>query len=151
MGKGFVAVLPIETTEIYLFPEYISNIESDHMRHSFQSVNYFKTGVAFDLFEILLEYMKSEIELSEILSIIPFNVFVPELNQETKNFIIDNYKRIQDSFGIKSLVDWSNINPSNLAKVIIALGGSRILPEEEWNDICIKICEEAKKHAKAIS
>jgi hypothetical protein len=148
--NGFVAVLPLEIMDVTSYPRSQSEIKNDKMKVSFQAINYLRTGLHKDITEIITEYTISEINISEILSIIPFNIFVPRLKREAKDFLIENYEYLQSHFKINSLFDWSEINPKDLAEKIISMDKNKILSKKEWYNVCNKICKEAEKHIKAI-
>ena len=149
-GKGFVAVLPLEITEIRSYPKTEADIESDIMKKSFQAINYLITGQDKSVDEILAEYTISNITISEILAVIPFNIFVPDIKRNAKDFIIDNYPEIQKKFKIKTLFDWAEVDSNELSKALIQYDKQHILSESEWQKIATQICVEAKKHAKAL-
>jgi len=149
-GKGFVAVLPLEITGIQSYPKIEADIESNIMKKSFQSINYLITGQDKSIDEIVTEYELSNVSLSDILAVIPFNIFVPDIKTEAKNFIIDNYLEIQKKFGIKSLFDWANVNANELSGALIQFDKKHILTETEWQEIGEQICEEARKHTNAL-
>ena len=149
-NNGFVAVLPLEITEIKSYPKTEAEIESDIMKKSFQAINYLITGQDKSVDEILAEYTMSNITISEILAVIPFNIFVPDIKRNAKDFIIDNYPLIQERFKIKTLFDWADVNPKELSGVLLAYDKEHILSETEWLKISTQICSEAKKHAKAL-
>jgi len=149
-GKGFVAVLPLEITGIQSYPKTEADIESNIMKKSFQSINYLITGQDKSIDEIVTEYELSNISLSDILAVIPFNIFVPDIKTEAKNFIIDNYPEIEKKFGIKSLFDWANVNANELSGALMQFDKKHILTETEWQKIGEQICEEAQKHTNAL-
>lgn len=149
-GKGFIAVLPIETLDICSYPETQEEIYSEKMKDSFSAINYLRTGSDKGIYEILSEYIISEMGISGILSIIPFNVFVPDLPQEGKNFLIENYEYIKEPFGIESLFDWSEVDVERLSQRIISKDKSKILSEEKWKEVCEQIRNEASKCAESV-
>ena len=149
-NNGFVAVLPLEITEIRSYPKTEAEIESDIMKKSFQAINYLITGQDKSVDEILAEYTLSNITISEILAVIPFNIFVPDIKRNARDLIIDNYPLIQEKFKIKTLFDWADVNPKELSSALLTYDKEHILSETEWQKITTQICSEAKKHAKAL-
>ncbi len=150
-SNGFVAVLPLEITGISTYPKSEKDIEKDIMRTAFQAINYLTTGLNKSIDEILMEYTLSNVSMSELLSVIPFNIFVPDLKGNAKEFIIENYNDIQKKFAIKTLFDWANVNPDDLSATLVALDTGGVLPKSEWSTISQQICTEAKKHVAAIA
>ncbi|MEM0143849.1 MAG: hypothetical protein QXL94_07915 [Candidatus Parvarchaeum sp.] len=149
-GNGFVAVLPLEITEIQSYPKTEADIESDIMKKSFKAINYLITGQDKSVDDILAEYTISNITISELLAVIPFNIFVPHMNPKAKYLIIDNYPEIQRKFQIKTLFDWAEVDTEELSSTLVQYDKDRILLEAEWQKIAIQICTEAQKHAKAL-
>jgi len=146
---GFAAILPIEPTDIYSFPE-INQIKSDKVKEAYSSVTYLKTGVGKDLTDIVIEYLKSESRIIEILSILPFNIFVPDIDNKVKIFIIKNYDELKSYFKINNLFDWADVKSEDLSKKMISLENSDITTKENWEKICDEIVTEAKKYSTAI-
>lgn len=147
--KGFAAVIPIEATEIFSFPK-VSGITSEYVKQALSNVNYLKTGVSKDMNEIIIEYFKSESKIIEVLSIIPFNVFVPDMESNGKVFLIDNYNTIKKHFKVESLFDWADVKHEELSDKLIELDEGKTLSKKRWKEICKSIITEAKKHSVAI-
>jgi len=149
-NNGFVAIIPIEGTDIISYPKNKDSLSSDNLKKGFEAIYHIKTGIPQDTLEIIVDTIKSEMSLPEILSVIPFNIFVPELDENARIFLIKRYRKIQNYFKIKTLFDWCDVKPTDLAKKIISLPDSNILKEEEWEKIAEKICLEAQKHTEAV-
>lgn len=147
---GFAAIIPFETSEMYLYPNNKSQIENINSRKAYEAIDYFKTGNSDQVLNEAVLAKLSEIGINEILSIIPFNIFIPRVKNDMKLFIIDKYELFQSAFQIQSLFDWANINPQDLFNKFIELGCLEINSnEKDWIRIAKRIILEAKKHQEA--
>lgn len=155
INDGFIAIIPLEGTELYSYPEKADDIKYSYMKEGFESITAYKTGVSINMSELYIESMQDEINIDEILSTIPFNIFVPKISPYIRNFIIENYDDIKKKFGIKRLADWSSINERDLKNFLIQLdiarGKKRLYKDENWEKLSYQIIEQSKKHQKAIS
>lgn len=149
--EGFVAVMPLEMTELASYPSvdeavYISN---DLIKSSFESINYLQTGFPWSAIDVVIESLKSEIDILELLSIIPFNIFVPDLKEEAKDCIIGHYERIQEKFDVKTLFDWADVNPESLRKELQSLPCGSIITKDEWIKVAKGIVYGAEKSSES--
>lgn len=155
LNDGFIAIIPIEGTELYSIPENVDDIEKSHLRDGFEAISAYKTGISINMTELYMESFKDEINIDEILSNIPFNIFVPGLSEKIKNFIIANYEQLKVKFNISRLADWAGINHQDLTKFFIELdeniGKKRLYKDENWSEVSSKILEQASKHQKAMN
>lgn len=141
-----------------------AEFSSKYMRDCHAIVDYLGSGYINDVvfWNIITE---SKIRIEELLSIIPFNIFVPDLISSERNLLIRNYKTLKTKFNIKKLTDWKNINTKELQDAIISLGmptytdlesrdlfgihDSSKIPENKFHnrmqDIAIQIVKNAKK------
>ncbi len=154
-GKGFILIIPIEGTEIISFPENVDDIKSKYIRGAYEAITAIKTGQSIDVTNLYIERLTQEMNLDNILSIIPFNIFVPDLYGRAKNFIIDNYDEIRQQFNVERLSDWATINSQELAEHIInfdkATGNRRVYSDDNWQETSDEIIAQAKIHDRAIN
>lgn len=144
--EGFVAVMPLEMTEVASYPSSDEAAhQSDLVRSSFESLNYLQTGFPWSAMDIVIESLKSDIGISELLSIIPFNVFVPDLAEEAKDCIIEYYEEIQEKFDVKTLFDWADVNYQSLGRELHSLPCGGVLKEVEWLEAAEKIVSYADR------
>ena len=148
---GFAAVFSIEITEAATYPKVDNEIASDFMRKSFSAVNYLATGQIKGIYELLSEFAVSSVSIAEILAVIPFNIFVPDLSDDARNFIIDQYSDIQSKFHIESLLDWAEVMPKELALELTNRDSTKYISDNEWVKVASKICAEARKHVDALN
>lgn len=156
INKGFFAIIPIEGTELYTIPENIDSIEKDYLKEGFESIAAYKTGVSINITELYMESLKDEINVDEILSNIPFNIFVPDIPESRKNFLISNYENIKNRFNINRLADWANINENDLRNYLIELDinrnkKTRLYKDDNWEMVAKSIVEQAVKHRNAVN
>ncbi|GEM_PF-5172351 len=153
-GNGFISILPIEGTEIYSYPTKVDNIESENVREGFETITAYKTGMSFNLVEFYIDNLQEEIKVDELLSVIPFNVFVPNIGKKPKNLIIDHYDRLKKEFGIDTLSDWGDVNGKDLKHALVDIdkgrNSDRIFEDDRWDEIATKIITSSKKHQSAI-
>lgn len=155
INDGFIAIIPIEGTELYSIPENSDDIKKNHLKEGFEAVAAYKTGVAIDMTELYMESLKDEINVDEVLSNIPINIFVPNLSDSRKNFIINNYDNLKGKFNVQRLLDWANINANDLKDYLIELDSNRhkqrLYKDENWGEVAVKIIEQAVKHRDAMN
>lgn len=154
LNDGFIAIIPIEGTELYSIPENADNIRYSYMKEGFESITAYKTGVSIDLTELFIESLQNEINIDEILSIIPFNIFVPGISNNIRNFIINNYDELKTHFNITRLGDWATINKDDLRDFLINIDTNRekrrLYIDENWDSLAAKIIDQSIKHQRAI-
>jgi hypothetical protein len=147
---GFAAIIPFETSQMAFYPSSINDLTSEYMKESYGILKFFETGSSTEILNEAIITKLSEIGLSEILSIIPFNIFIPNEPERIKLFIIESYEKIQNHFNIQTLFDWANIDPQDLTMKFIEYGCLSIDPQEKkWAGIAQKIVKEATKHQQA--
>jgi hypothetical protein len=155
INDGFIAIIPIEGTELYSIPENSDDITKSHLKDGFESVTAYKTGVSFDMTELYLETMQDDINVDEVLANIPFNIFVPNLSEKIKNFLISKYEELKSKFNITRLSDWANINIDDLKVFLVELDikrdKQRLHTDEKWEKVAKKIIEQAIKHRDALN
>ncbi|MBW1613517.1 MAG: hypothetical protein JRJ57_05970 [Deltaproteobacteria bacterium] len=155
INEGFIAVLPIEGTQLFTIPENADDIEKSHLKEGFESVAAYKTGISIDMTELYMESMKDEINVDEVLSNIPINIFVPNLSESRKNFLISNYDSLKNKFNISRLSDWANINSDDLKNFLVELdinrGKKRLYKDDNWKDVAECIVAQAVLHRDAMN
>lgn len=147
---AFAAVMPLEITDFKMYPSRGEASETELVSGSLDSLEYLITGSSEDLNTVITEVLMNEIEISDILSIIPFNVFVPELSRREKEIIINNYDHLKSKFGINSLFDWADIDAAELATELSEVDRDNINTFEDWSSIANDITEQAMSHTEAV-
>lgn len=155
LNNGFIAIIPIEGTELYSIPDKADEISKDYLKEGFESIAAYKTGVSLNMTELYIESMKDEINVDEILSNIPFNIFVPGITESRKNFLISHYEDLKNKFNITRLSDWANINNVDLKDYLIELdvnrGKQRLYKDENWEITANTIIHQAVRHRDAVN
>jgi hypothetical protein len=155
LNDGFIAIIPIEGTEMYSIPEKSDDISKSHLKEGFESIAAYKTGLSLDLTELYIEAMKDEINVDEVLANIPFNIFVPGIPEKIKNFLIANYDNLKSKFNINRLSDWADINADDLQIYLVELDEERdkkrLHTDDNWGSVANKIVSRAIKHRDAMN
>ena len=154
-SKGFISIIPLEGTEIFTYPESSKEIKDEKIRAGYSSISSIKTGLPLNLADVVMSNLDTEVNMNEILSIIPFNIFIPNESERRKRFIIDHYEEIKSNFNVKTLSDWSEISPNKLKRYLIKLDETtkkrnRVAKNEAWGAIANKVVTQAKKHSQAL-
>ncbi len=156
IGEGHISIIPIEGKEIISFPDKIEKITNENVRKSYNVLKSIKTGNTFNLTNLILDNLEfnEEKDIKDLLSIIPFNIFLPNLEENIKNFIISNYEEIKEEFKIKELIDWANIKDyKKLGNKFIMLDEEkkkRLCQNSKWMDISKEILKKSKNYKDAI-
>lgn len=139
----FIAILSLETEEVVTegSPAYREEIKG--------ALDYLKGDSDALTYEIISQRVRKEVEISEILSSIPFNILVPDMKEDEKDVIINNYKSLKSFFAIEDLFDWAERNPKEIADKINELDNNNTASKERWGEITKQIVEEAEKCDRA--
>ena len=119
MGEVLVQILPVDGTGVvnYNFPANQS-FQNDNLKSAYKLSSYFKGGTKYSDADIWNIMVKSEMSITDILALIPFNILVPGIFPSEKDFIIKNYPTIQKQMEVKTLTDWAGKTPKHLKKVL---------------------------------
>jgi L-rhamnose mutarotase len=90
----------------------------------------------------------SEVEISELLATLPFNVIDPDIREEEKEVIIDNYEILKQEFGVRELFDWSDVDPDQLGNKLAELDESG--NSKRWQDVAEQIVEKTSEYDTAM-
>lgn len=142
---SFIAVMPLELAELEIYPE-IDELDG-FISGKFAALNFLKTGASEDLSEILTQRLTSEIEVSELLATLPFNVLVPELKEREKEIIIDNYDELKEEFGVTELFDWEDVDSNKLGRRLASFDPNESV--EHWAEIADEIVDRAQLYSEA--
>lgn len=114
-----VQILPVDGTGVvnYNFPANQS-FQNDNLKSAYKLSSYFKGGTKYSDADIWNIMVKSEMSITDILALIPFNILVPGIFPSEKDFIIKNYPTIQKQMEVKTLTDWAGKTPKHLKKVL---------------------------------
>ena len=155
--KGFLGIQRIGEEGFVRYPKEPLSHWSDKTKKGFESLpEHKKTGKKS-------ASIADETKLvEEILSILPLNIFIPNVKQRHKNFIESGNASLRRTFGVQKLSDWANVQMSDLAQALIELDekqkaetndgkGSRIARDDKvWEELAENIVEQAKIHRDAL-
>lgn len=139
---GFISAMPLELSELEIFPDHV-DFES-YLEGTYDTLTFLKTGSGQDLSEIVSDTVMSEIEISELLATLPFNVIDPEIREDEKEVIIEDYEILKQEFGVRELFDWSDVDPEQLGDRLAELdeeGNSK-----RWQDVAEQIVEKTSEY-----
>jgi hypothetical protein len=142
---GFIAAMPLELSELEIFPEHVE-FES-YLEGTYDTLTFLKTGSGQDLSEIVSDTVISEVEISELLATLPFNVIDPEIREEEKEVIIDNYEILKQEFGVRELFDWGDVDPERLGNKLAELDDDG--NTERWQEVAEQIVEKVSEYDSA--
>jgi len=142
---AFVAVMPLELSTMTTYPEH-DDID-EFLSGTHEALTFLETGSSEDISEIVSDQIVSDVGISELLSIIPFNVVAPQITDREKELIIDNYDEIQDRFGVNELFDWADIDPNKLGDVLTEFDNGE--NKDRWHDLSEKIIGQVEEYSAA--
>lgn len=131
---------------------YEESEPSEKILRGIESRGLLTTGEVAATLNLREKLIESYLSTDELLSVLPLNLFLPDLPSEKKDILIENNEQIKSEFGIDQLTDWAN--PTSPAEEIGEHLQSRYFPddsEEEWIENTEKIIQEAKKVDAALS
>lgn len=97
---------------------------SKFMQECFDRITYFTEGYLDDA-ALWALITGSTIRVNELLSVIPFNIFVPDITPSEREFIIRHYKATKAQLNVKTLEDWKDHNPDSIRRVLLSFGRPR--------------------------
>lgn len=142
---AFVAAMPLELSRLSIYPEH-ENVD-EHLSGTHEALMFLKTGASEDLSEVVSDRVVSDVGISELLAVLPFNVITPDINEHEKELIIENYNQLQDRFGVSELFDWADIDPESLADALAEIESD--VEDERWEELAETIVERAEKYSTA--
>lgn len=162
---------------IKVFPlDFVSSFEkttsedkwSKNMHECYQTANFFRTGLRYMETPIANILLEKKVPISKVLSLIPFNIFIPDIVPSERRFILKKYKKIKSKLNVEKIQDWAHRVPEKIAEVILSIGtpeynsieneiiwelGEDQLPTEKQIkdrilEISKEVVENANKHVK---
>jgi hypothetical protein len=131
-GDSLIFVVPLDfiNSKIFSVPPDRS-FSSKNLQESYDVLNYFSMGYSradVDVWSILT---KSEIGVSHLLSILPFNVIVPDIYKSEREFIIKNYQKLKGELEVETLTDWAKKSPIHIREALLSCGRPNYSPIEK--------------------
>ena len=119
LGLTSVYRLNVADSVITTFPRDVE-ITNANLIKARDILNVFKEEARdVDLLEII---GRSELDIDDLLSVLPLNLLVPGISESERSFIVTNYEKIRKAFNVKKLPDWRNADVTKLAGYITGLG-----------------------------
>lgn len=149
--SGFFAIHPLGKDNFLLYPKNESEIEDDNYKKSYNLIKKLKKPLIENYEKYLGGISNLDMTLEEISAIIPFNIFVPKINEKAKNMIIDHYESLREKFQIKTLSDWSDINDIELGDFLNKIDSKEdIYSHNYWRKISKIIIDKSIIHRNAL-
>lgn len=125
-------IIPIDTTNIeeFVFPADRS-FRNEHIRESYEIFNNFMKVTDITDSNVVWSLIKrSKVTISQLLTVIPFNIFCPGITQSESDFIITNYDIIKAKLDVNSLSDFGKEKPDTIAKTLLEIGVPQYIKDE---------------------
>lgn len=121
---GFFFVMPLEigSAKVVKHPKD-GNFSKKTVKKGYEITKHFTEIQNVMERELVLGAIKkTKVKISQLLSVIPFNVLSPSLLPSENDFLISNYSRVKERLQINSLTDFMDINPELVAETILDIG-----------------------------
>ena len=112
-GDSFMWIIPIDLlkSQVLSFPED-RNFSKPTIKRSYQLFEDFRDTIGVSDGSVIWSVIsKSKVTVSQLLSVIPFNIFCPNIKESESNFIISCYEEIKKTLDVTSLTDFKNESP----------------------------------------
>ncbi|WP_139172743.1 hypothetical protein [Halopelagius longus] len=130
---------------------YEKSEPSGNILRGIESRGLLTTGEVAATLNLREKLIESHLSTDELLSVLPLNLFLPNLPSDQKEVLIENNEGIKTVFEIDRLTDWAN--PNYTAEEIGRHLHREYFPddsEQEWIENTEKIIKEAKKVEAAL-
>lgn len=150
---GFLTVHRAKFEGESVFRKRYENTDpSPNVLRGIQSKNLLTTGEKAATVNLREKLIESHLSTDELLSVLPLNLFLPDLPSDKKEILVENNEEIKRKFDIDQLTDWAypNSNPEEIGGYL----NREYFPEDsedEWIENAEKIIDEAKSVEEALS
>lgn len=132
--------------------KYRTKEPSVNARKGMKTTNVFISGEQSSTVGLQEELIESYLTTDELLSVLPLNLYLPDLPSEKKERLIQNNESIKERFGISHLTDWahSNHTPEEIGRYL----QEAYFPEDsadEWIQHAEQIVIQAGEVSEALS
>lgn len=131
---------------------YEKSEPSGNILRGIESRGLLTTGEVAATLSLQEKLIESYLSTDELLSVLPLNLFLPDLPSEKKERLIENNEEIKERFSIDQLTDWAN--PNYTAEEIGRYLHREYFPDDPkhlWIKNTEKIIEEAKQVDAALT
>ena len=155
LGKDEECFMLISSTDfvdskIHVFPKD-NKFSKKKLNEGLEIINYMKSGFYHTDVDIWSLITQSNIGIEELLSSIPFNVFVTDLSDHERTIIISNYQKIKEEFKVERLSDWKIVDPTKLSEYLSTLKyNGYMITEKRCLEISKKIKEKSEEFDKSL-
>jgi hypothetical protein len=116
----FISSLDVLNLESYAYPENME-FESAKMRDCYTTIKYVTNEYVEDA-ALWSAITDAKITTNQLLSVLPFNIFVPDLLKSEREFILRNYQGIRKQLSVEKLEDWANKTVEQIAITLSSFG-----------------------------
>ena len=120
--ETLLAVVPVDffKCEVYTIP-HDRQFSNANLRKCLGVLEYFRRGAVDDA-TLWKAITSSRVSTQELLSMIPFNIFVPNICPSEQGFIIRNYPAIKVKLSVATLSDWKDTTAQEIATAVSSCG-----------------------------
>lgn len=133
---SFVAVMPFEAPTYEAYPEKETVIEQSSnwyegkIDKNFEAMELLTVGREAAAADLVASGIRYEVDVEELLRVIPLNVVAPDLDRDEKHFIQNRYEDLKDEFAeVHTLFEWGGVDEDELADAL------RELAKDEEEDV----------------
>ncbi|HVP95905.1 hypothetical protein [Methanoregula sp.] len=157
--ESFIGIFPIDgiNAKQMSIPKN-GDFTNLNLKRGYDISSYFIEGASLSNQDVWNVIHQSEIGISEILSVLPFNILVPGIFPSEKDFLIKNYSKIQKKCGVSSFTDWANVDVSFLEEVLKSVGEigyskeeKKIIEKDRIRNIAIDIVRNCRSFEKSLT
>lgn len=132
--------------------QYNTKEPSKNAKQGMKSRNVLITGERSTTINLKQELIESYLTTDELLSVLPLNLFLPDLPSEKKEKLVEHNDEIKEKFGVTQLTDWAHPNhtPDEIGRFL----QQNYFPtdsEQDWVNNAEAIIERAKEVSEALS
>jgi len=121
--ETIIKVVPVDflNTDLIVLPPNLK-FKNENMQRCYESIEWFESGLFFEDSLIWNEISKSSVTPDELLSIIPFNIFCPEILPSEQTFFIKHYDYLKKRLDISKLNEWKDKKPQLIVNHLMEKG-----------------------------
>ena len=117
-----------------------------------QNTSIFVTGEQTSIVSLQEELIESHLTTDELLSVLPLNLFLPDLPSEKKKTLVEHNEEIKEKFEVSNLTDWAftNYTPEEIGSYL----QQNYFPndsETEWIENAKMIVEKSENISESLS
>jgi len=104
-------------------------LTKETMKQCEETLSFFDSGYA----QIDIEDLINRIDIKSeeiILSLLPFNLLVPDICESERLFLIKNYEDVKRVFGVEKLTEWQRVKPEELYNHLSSLNPPEYTKQE---------------------